>query len=154
MVQKLPKILVGDIDNSEFNVANKLTKLDANAYLRLAQIIGNVPSINANGKLILTGSDQIGTKAADLAALWDKTTKIVTGDIDSDEFNVANKLVKLDENEKTPIAQYLSVYRASQPLNSKGNSFPTIQAAIDDMDVAGWVYVPPGTYTEAVDING
>lgn len=43
---------------------------------------------------------------------------------------------------------------ATTPINSKGGIFDTIQEAIDDMDVAGWVYVPPGTYTEAVDIIG
>ena len=43
---------------------------------------------------------------------------------------------------------------ATQPINSKGNSFSTIQAAINDQASNGWVYVPPGTYTEAVDIIG
>lgn len=43
--------------------------------------------------------------------------------------------------------------RATRPTNSKGHNFSTIQAAIDDMDVAGWIYAPPGTYNEAVDIN-
>lgn len=66
---------------NEFDAANKLPKLDANAYLLLAQIIGNVPALDSNGKLILTGSSQIGTKATDLAELWDKTTKIIAGDI-------------------------------------------------------------------------
>lgn len=70
------EILVGDIKDSEFNVANKLPKLDASAYLLLAQIIGNVPSLDSNGKLILTGSGQIGTKAADLTELWTKGTLI------------------------------------------------------------------------------
>ena len=70
------EILVSDIKDSEFNVANKLTKLDASAYLLLAQIIGNVPSLDSNGKLILTGSGQIGTKAADLTELWTKGTLI------------------------------------------------------------------------------
>lgn len=79
---------------------------------------------------------------------------IVTDDIDTGEFNVANKLLKLDGNVKTPFAQSLALSRATQPLNSKGNTFATIQATIDDMDIAGWVYVPPGTYTEALDIVG
>ena len=90
------EILVGDIKDSEFNVANKLPKLDANIFLLLSQITGNVPSMDANGKLILTGSSQIGTKATDLAALWDKTTKIVKADIDSGEFDVASKIPLLD----------------------------------------------------------
>lgn len=76
-------ILIADIATAEFNVASKLPKLDANAYLLLAQIIGNVPSLDSDGKLVLTGTSQIGTKATDLAELWDKTTKIVPGDIGS-----------------------------------------------------------------------
>jgi TATA-box binding protein (TBP) (component of TFIID and TFIIIB) len=88
--------LVADIDPGEFNVANKFTKLDASAYLLLAQITGNVPSIDSNGKLVLTGASQIGTKATDLAALWDKTTKIVKADINSGEFDVASKIPALD----------------------------------------------------------
>lgn len=38
MVQKLPKILTADISEDEFNVANKLVKLDANAKILKAQI--------------------------------------------------------------------------------------------------------------------
>jgi parallel beta-helix repeat protein len=48
----------------------------------------------------------------------------------------------------------ITLPNATSPTNSKGHSFPTVQAAIDNMDVAGWIYVPPGTYTEAVDIIG
>ena len=69
-------ILVTDIDSNEFNAANKLPKLDVNAYLLLAQIIGNVPALDSNGKLILTGATQIGTKTANLTELWTKGTLI------------------------------------------------------------------------------
>ena len=99
------KALIADIDSGEFNVANKLAKLDANVFLSLSQVVGNVPSLDANGKLILTGSSQIGTKTGDLAELWSKTTKIVTADIDSNEFNVASKLVKLDASTLLLLAQ-------------------------------------------------
>lgn len=99
------EILVGDIKDSEFNVANKLPKLDANIFLLLSQITGNVPSMDANGKLILTGSSQIGTKAADLAALWTKAIKIMMTDIDSGEFDAANKIPKLDASGLLKLAQ-------------------------------------------------
>lgn len=62
-------------------------------------------------------------------------------------------LLGSDGKISTALYSYLA-FNATQPLNSKGNSFTTVQAAIDDMDVAGWVYAPPGTYTEAVDIVG
>ena len=39
---------------------------------------------------------------------------------------------------------------ATQPLNSKGNSFATIQGAIDDLGGDGWVYVPEGTWNEDI----
>ena len=102
MVQKLPKLLVGDIYEKEFNVANKLVKLDAAGLLKLAQIVGNIFGLDAAGKLDLS---QIGTKTEDLGELWDKTTKIVTGDIDDAEFNVADKLLKLDADAKIPVLQ-------------------------------------------------
>ena len=89
-------VKLAEIDPSAFDVANGIPQLDASVFLKLAQIIGNVPSLDANGKLVLTGTSQIGTKATDLAALWDKTTKIVKADIDSGEFNVASKIPALD----------------------------------------------------------
>ncbi|MFC1663742.1 right-handed parallel beta-helix repeat-containing protein [Patescibacteria group bacterium] len=58
----------------------------------------------------------------------------------------------LDGWELTDIQEQI-MSSATQPVNSKGNSFSTIQAAINDQASNGWVYVPPGTYTEAVDIN-
>lgn len=44
--------------------------------LTLAETLAAIPSLDANGKLILTGSSQIGTKTADLANLWTKGTLI------------------------------------------------------------------------------
>lgn len=43
--------------------------------------------------------------------------------------------------------------KATVPVNSKGNSFATIQAAIDDLAGGGWVYAPAGTYSETVTID-
>lgn len=39
---------------------------------------------------------------------------------------------------------------ATQPINSNGNVFGTIQAAINDLGGDGWVYVPVGVYNESV----
>lgn len=60
----------------QFDVANKIPLLDASIFLKLAQIVGNVPSLDGDGKLILTGASQIGIKATDLAELWNKGTLI------------------------------------------------------------------------------
>lgn len=90
-----------DADDS----ASNLPVLDASAFLALSQVVGNVPSLDSNGKLVLTGTDQIGTKATDLAALWDKTTKLVKTDIDSGEFNAANGIAGLDASADVPLDQ-------------------------------------------------
>lgn len=67
----------GSVDSKEPGViAGKLPYLDASAFLTLSQVVGNVPALDAAGKLILTGSSQIGTKTADLAELWSKGTLI------------------------------------------------------------------------------
>ena len=108
------EILVGDIKSTEFDVANKLPKLDASgllklvqipdtltgkdadsvdgkepgtvagkipyldasAFLTLSQVVGNIPALDVNGKLVLTDSNQIGTKTANLSELWSKATLI------------------------------------------------------------------------------
>ena len=67
---------IPDIASGVYNAANKLVVLDASAFLTLSQIVGNVPSLDATGKLILTGASQIGTKTTDLANLWTKGTLI------------------------------------------------------------------------------
>lgn len=41
----------------------------------------------------------------------------------------------------------------SKPFNSKGNEFSTVQAAIDDLAGAGWVFVPAGTWSEVLVID-
>ena len=102
---KSTKILKADIDSGEFNVASKIPALDASVFLLLSQVVGNVPSLDATGKLVLTGTSQIGTKATDLAALWDKTTKILKADIDSGEFDVASKIPLLDASVFLKLAQ-------------------------------------------------
>ena len=107
---KTTKIVKADIASGEFNVASKIPALDASVFLLLSQVVGNVPSLDANGKLVLTGSSQIGTKATDLAALWDKTTKLVKADIASAEFNVADKLLQLNASAKCPQAQMPDVF--------------------------------------------
>lgn len=42
---------------------------------------------------------------------------------------------------------------ATMPVNSKGNQFATVQAAITDLAGDGWVYVPTGTFNEALTIT-
>lgn len=69
-------VKLAEIDAGAFNIANGIPKLDGSVYLELAQVVGNVPGLDAAGKLILTGSSQIGTKTASLAELWTKGTLI------------------------------------------------------------------------------
>lgn len=67
----------GSVDSKEpGTTAGKIPYLDGSAYLALAQVVGNVPALDVNGKLILTGSSQIGTKTANLTELWTKGTLI------------------------------------------------------------------------------
>ena len=46
------------------------------SVLTLVETLAAIPALDANGKLILTGSPQIGTKTTDLANLWTKGTLI------------------------------------------------------------------------------
>lgn len=67
----------GSVDSKEpGTTAGKIPYLDGSAHLTLSQVVGNVPALDANGKLILTDSSQIGTKTADLANIWTKGTLI------------------------------------------------------------------------------
>lgn len=65
------RITGGDI--AALTAAQVRTLLDV---LTLAETLAAVPSLDATGKLILTGSSQIGTKTADLLNLWTKGTLI------------------------------------------------------------------------------
>ena len=99
---KTTKLTTDDFETSEFTQPNKIPLLDSSTYLTLSQIVGNVPGLNATGELVFTDID---TKVADLGTLWSKATKLLTADINSAEFNVANKLLRLDTNAKVPYAQ-------------------------------------------------
>jgi pectin methylesterase-like acyl-CoA thioesterase len=46
-----------------------------------------------------------------------------------------------------------SLAQADRPINSNGKSFATIQAAIDELAGDGFVYVPAGTWSEALTIS-
>jgi hypothetical protein len=51
----------------------------------------------------------------------------------------------------------LNLAGATNPINSRGNEFTTVQEAIDDLEdagVGGLVYVPVGTFNEALTITG
>jgi hypothetical protein len=63
------------------------------AYTALSSL---VPALDSDGKLILTGSSQIGTRTGDLAELWDKSTRLTTGDFEATEFDQPNKIPLLD----------------------------------------------------------
>lgn len=65
--QGIAKFNGGDIDRGD---------------IPLARMDANIPALDTNGKLILTGANQIGTKSVDLGNLWTKATKIVHGDVD------------------------------------------------------------------------
>lgn len=65
------RITGGDI--AALTAAQVRTLLD---ILTLAETLIAIPALDGNGKLILTGSSQIGTKTADLASLWTKGTLI------------------------------------------------------------------------------
>ncbi|MEA1957600.1 MAG: hypothetical protein U9N01_04515 [Euryarchaeota archaeon] len=70
------EVKLAELDANMFDVANGIPKLDASINLDIDQVTGNVPALDANGKLILTGANQISTKTADLANLWTKGTLI------------------------------------------------------------------------------
>lgn len=53
------EILAGDIKGSEFNVANKLLKLDADAKAPLAQIPRPLGKVGASDELLLIGTYQL-----------------------------------------------------------------------------------------------
>lgn len=46
-----------------------------------------------------------------------------------------------------------TILSTDTPMNSNGNKFTTVQAAIDDLNGDGWVFVPAGTYNESVTID-
>lgn len=51
----------------------------------------------------------------------------------------------------------LTPFGATNPINSRGNEFTTVQGAIDDLEdagVGGFVWVPVGTFSEALTITG
>ena len=81
--------------------AVKFVKWDGSSWidkgLALESIHPNVLGINSDGKLVLT---QIGTKAFSYASLTDYKLKV--SDIDSAEFNAANKICKLNSKGVVP----------------------------------------------------
>lgn len=54
-------VKLAEIDAGAFNIANGIPKLDASVYLELAQIVGNVPGLDASGNVVASGSGHIGT---------------------------------------------------------------------------------------------
>jgi parallel beta-helix repeat protein len=116
---KSTKLTTVDLEATEFDLPNKIPLLDASTHLTLSQVVGNVPGLSGAGKLILT---QVGTGVTDLAALWDKTTKLVTTDFDDATFNVANGMVKLDASVKVPYTLVPEVGGAATLVVAASNS--------------------------------
>ncbi|MDP3352849.1 MAG: kelch repeat-containing protein, partial [Flavobacteriaceae bacterium] len=77
--------------STEFNVANKIAKLDAGAKVPLAQLGG------------ITNTE-IAAAAAIAYSKLSLANSILTSDILSTEFNVANKIAKLDASALLPLA--------------------------------------------------
>ena len=54
-------VKLAEIDPSAFDIANGIPKLDASVFLKLAQVVGNVPGLDASGNVVASGSGHIGT---------------------------------------------------------------------------------------------
>jgi parallel beta-helix repeat protein len=104
-VADVTKVKGTTVDSTDIGVG-KLLAYDATSgtlvYKTLTEL---VPALNVTGKLILTGSDQIGTKTSDLGELWDKGTKLVTGDLEATEFDQPNKIPTLDASTFLTLSQ-------------------------------------------------
>ncbi|MEA1998141.1 MAG: right-handed parallel beta-helix repeat-containing protein [Euryarchaeota archaeon] len=161
---KTTKLTTADFEATEFDQPNKIPTLDASTLLSSSQVVGNVPGLSGTGKLILT---QVGAKVTDLAALWDKTTKLITTDFDDATFNVANGMVKLDASVKVPYTLVPEVGGAATFVIAASNSENkdkadyvctgtddqgTIEAAIAALPAnGGSIILLEGTYT--IDAN-
>lgn len=56
-----PVSKISQLELDDVNAANKLPKLDANAFLILSQVVGNVPGLDASGNVVASGSGHIGS---------------------------------------------------------------------------------------------
>ncbi len=149
------KLRIVDFPAAEFDAANKIPLLDASTFLKLAQIVGNVPSLDGNGKLILTGTSQIGTKATDLAALWDKTTKIAKADLTAAEFNAANGICGLDASADVPLAQIPDTLTGKDADSVDGKEPGTIAGKIPYLDASAFLTLSQVVGNiPALDVNG
>lgn len=113
---------------------NGYAGLDASTLLALAQIVGNVPALDAAGKLILTGSSQIGTKAADLAALWTGASDIVLD-------NAADRLIKMAATEMMRFESDASAVTLGVPVDLSDNILTNIGASGHDITSDGLIFV-------------
>jgi hypothetical protein len=53
-------VKLAEIDAGAFDVANGIPKLDVSVYLKLSQVVGNVPGLDASGNVVASGSGHIG----------------------------------------------------------------------------------------------
>lgn len=58
-----PVSKISQLELDDVNAANKLAKLDENAFLLLSQVVGNVPGLDASGNVVASGSGHIGTSS-------------------------------------------------------------------------------------------
>lgn len=109
----------------------------------------------------LGGAGSSGSPSSGLTQIVDDTTAFYlnllsdsTPNFGADRnltFDLANANRTLQLKDDLSTLDVLS--HATQPLNSKGNSFTTIQGALNDLAGDGWVYVPTGTWNETVTLN-
>lgn len=56
-----PVSKISQLELDDVNAANKLAKLDADAFLLLSQVVGNVPGLDASGNVVASSSGHIGS---------------------------------------------------------------------------------------------
>jgi parallel beta-helix repeat protein len=97
---------IGGITVNPSAIADKTILYTSDASTLVYKTLPSVtPALSTTGKLILTGSDQIGTKTGDLAELWDKSTKLTTADFEATEFDQPNKIPLLDASTYLAVSQ-------------------------------------------------
>lgn len=67
--------------------------------------------------------------------------------------NTATNFMNGQGNWAVPAGGNGGLPSATQPINSKGNDFASLQDCIDDLAGDGWIYVPDGTFSGAFTIT-
>lgn len=111
--------------------------------------------VNTDGDT-MTGDLNFSSASITNATNVNATTFYQGGNILSDVsgFTMTGDIVMGDNN--VTGVQWLNATKTNlttQILTSDGLTYSTIQAAVDGLAGDGWIYVPPGTYTERVTLN-